>query len=48
MVILADGSVAVEGLVESAEEAEEMHRQMLAVEGVAQVRIAQPPGWTAV
>ena len=41
--ILQDGSVALECLVESPEEAEEMRRNMLAVGGVAEVQVAQQP-----
>jgi len=37
--ILDDGSVALEFMTDEASEAEEMRRQMLAVEGVAEVRI---------
>lgn len=43
--VLHDGSVALEFMTQDASEAEEMRRQMLAVEGVAQVRILNLTGW---
>jgi hypothetical protein len=45
--IVEDGSVALEFMTDDPSEAEEMRRQMLAVEGVAEVRIAEAPGWAS-
>ena len=42
--ILQDASVALECLVERAAEAEEMRLQMLAIDGVAEVKILGQPG----
>jgi hypothetical protein len=43
--ILHDGSVALEFMTDDASEAEEMRQQLLAVEGVANARILDQPGW---
>jgi cell division protein FtsX len=43
--ILQDGSVALEFKTNEASEAEEIRRQILAVEGVAKVRVLDQPGW---
>jgi hypothetical protein len=43
--ILSNGEVALECLAELPEEAEEMRRQMLAVKGVAEVRILDQAEW---
>jgi hypothetical protein len=46
--ILNDGSVAPEFMVDNPSEAEEMRRQMLDVDGVAEVRILDEPGWVRI
>jgi hypothetical protein len=46
--ILQDGSVAPEFMTDDASEAEEMRRQLLDVEGVAEVRVLNEPGWARV
>jgi hypothetical protein len=43
--ILQDGSLALEFMTEDALEAEEMRRQMLAVEAWPEVRILVQPAW---
>jgi hypothetical protein len=43
--ILHDGSVALEFMTDDPSEAEEMRRQMLALDGVAEVGILDEPGW---
>jgi hypothetical protein len=43
--ILSNGEVALECLVELPEEAKEMRRHMLAVKGVAEVRILDQAEW---
>jgi len=43
--ILQDGSVALEFITDDPSEAEQTRRQLLAVEGVAEVGIMDAPGW---
>jgi hypothetical protein len=45
--ILQNGSVALEFMTDDPSEAQEMRRQMLAVEGVAEVRILDQPQWVS-
>ena len=45
--ILADGTVAMECMIDGAEEAEELREQMLAFDRVTEVRILDAVGWSA-
>jgi hypothetical protein len=46
--IFHDGSVGLEFMTESAEEAEEMRAQWLEFDCVAEVRVLDDPGWVAI